>query len=169
MPIILAIQKAEIWRITVWGQPGQKVHKIPFQLIKSWGQWHTCHPSYAGSLGTHIRVTKRAKRTGCVAQVVEQVQGPEFKPQNCQKKKKKILVNGFDDKTSRYFLLLLLSSVNTVHAIFGLFYLFCCISMAVTRCILNWYVLLVNSFILSLLSTFYVPDTMLGILMVSKY
>jgi hypothetical protein len=40
MPVIPATQQAEMERITVWGQPGQKVSKIPSQPIKSWMQWH---------------------------------------------------------------------------------------------------------------------------------
>jgi hypothetical protein len=33
MLVILATWEAEIWSITVLGQPGQTVHKIPFQPI----------------------------------------------------------------------------------------------------------------------------------------
>jgi hypothetical protein len=60
MPVILATQKAEIRRITVWSQPRQIVLKS-----LSWK-------------------TPSQKRTGGVAQGV----GPEFKPQYQTKKKK---------------------------------------------------------------------------------
>jgi hypothetical protein len=35
MPVILAIQKAEIWRIAVQGQPGEIVWKTPISKITS--------------------------------------------------------------------------------------------------------------------------------------
>jgi hypothetical protein len=62
MPVILATQEAEIWRITVvWSQPGEVVLKTLSQK----------NPSQ--------------KRAGGVAQGV----GPEFKLQYQKKKKKK--------------------------------------------------------------------------------
>jgi hypothetical protein len=61
LPIILAIQEAEIRRIKVQNQPEQIVHMTLLQKIPS------------------------QKRAGGVAQG----EGPEFKPQHCKKKKKK--------------------------------------------------------------------------------
>jgi hypothetical protein len=60
MPVILATQKAEIWRIAVQSQPGQIVLKILSQKkpIQKW--------------------------TDGVIQSI----GPEFKPQYCKKRKK---------------------------------------------------------------------------------
>jgi hypothetical protein len=49
MPIIPATWEVEIERITVWGQPGQKVRKAPFQSI-GWVVEHTCGPSCTGGL-----------------------------------------------------------------------------------------------------------------------
>jgi hypothetical protein len=45
MLIILATWEAEIGRIMVQGQPGQKVSKTPFQPIKNWAWW--CIPNPA--------------------------------------------------------------------------------------------------------------------------
>jgi hypothetical protein len=39
MPVIPAIQEADIGRIAIWGQPRQKVSKIPSQLI-NWAWWY---------------------------------------------------------------------------------------------------------------------------------
>jgi hypothetical protein len=62
LPIILATEEAEIRRMVLQSQPGQIVLKTLAQKNLS------------------------RKRTGGVAQGV----GPEFKPQNCKKKQKKI-------------------------------------------------------------------------------
>jgi hypothetical protein len=62
MPVILAIQEVEIRRVTIPSQPGQKIQKILSQNNPS-QNW-----------------------TGGVAQG----EGPEFKPQYCKKKKKKL-------------------------------------------------------------------------------
>jgi hypothetical protein len=59
-PIILATQEVEIRRITVQNQPRQIVHKTL--------SWKTLHRNRAGG--------------------VSQGEGPEFKPQDCKKKKK---------------------------------------------------------------------------------
>jgi hypothetical protein len=67
MPVILAIQEAEIRRITVQSQPRQIVCETLSQK----------HPSYM----------HQKKKTGGVAQGV----GPEFKPQYCKKKFKILL------------------------------------------------------------------------------
>jgi hypothetical protein len=49
-PVILATREAEIRRIMVWGQPGQKVHKTPIS-INSWAWWHVpVTQATAGSL-----------------------------------------------------------------------------------------------------------------------
>jgi hypothetical protein len=51
-PIILATYEAETGRISILGQPGQKVHKTPSQLMKKkLGMvTHACHPSCVGSV-----------------------------------------------------------------------------------------------------------------------
>jgi hypothetical protein len=61
MPVILTIEELEIRRIAAQSQPGQIVCKTLYQKYPS------------------------QKRAGEVAQGV----GPEFKPQNCQKERKK--------------------------------------------------------------------------------
>jgi hypothetical protein len=44
MSVILATLEAEIRRISVWGQPKQKVHEIPFQPMKA-GRGGVCPSS----------------------------------------------------------------------------------------------------------------------------
>jgi hypothetical protein len=59
---------------------------------------HSCHPSYGRKCKTEellawakkqdpISTTTKTRRAGCVTQEV--VQSPQYKPQYCQKKKKK--------------------------------------------------------------------------------
>jgi hypothetical protein len=56
-PAILATQEAEIKRVVVLGQPRQKVHKIPSQLIKKQGAVvHAFHPSYKEGINRRIIV-----------------------------------------------------------------------------------------------------------------
>jgi hypothetical protein len=42
IPVALATQEAKIRRISVQGQPGQKVNETTSQLMKSWALW--CMP-----------------------------------------------------------------------------------------------------------------------------
>jgi hypothetical protein len=104
-PVNLAI--LEIGRITVQGQPGQKVHNTPFQLIKAGYRGATCHPAVWGSINRKIivqvgpdikqqpisKITKiKIKRASsgsnaCLARIE---QGPEFNSQYQEKKKKKM-------------------------------------------------------------------------------
>jgi hypothetical protein len=69
MPVILAVQEAEIRRIAVWSQPGQIVHETLSQKKKK-------NPTQ--------------KRASGMAHGV----GPEFKPQYHKKKNKKIVYTG---------------------------------------------------------------------------
>jgi hypothetical protein len=48
-PVIPATWEVAIRRLTIQGQPRQKVLKIPLQSItQAW--WSACHPSYAGNI-----------------------------------------------------------------------------------------------------------------------
>jgi glucuronate isomerase len=49
MLIIPATQDAEIRKMMVPAQPGQKVGDTSPQQQKNWVWWCTCHPSYTGS------------------------------------------------------------------------------------------------------------------------
>jgi hypothetical protein len=40
IPVILATQEVEIWRIMVWGQLGQKVYETQTELITGHGDTH---------------------------------------------------------------------------------------------------------------------------------
>jgi hypothetical protein len=53
MPVIPATQEAEIGRITVKGQPGQKARN-PFRQNNPDVVVHTCNSSYAGRIGRRI-------------------------------------------------------------------------------------------------------------------
>jgi hypothetical protein len=58
MPITLVIQEAEIRRISIPGQPGQKVHKTPIS-INDWAWW--CMPIIpAMQRGTNRRILVQA-------------------------------------------------------------------------------------------------------------
>jgi hypothetical protein len=67
MPVMLAIQEAEIRKIVVQSQSRQIVHEILFRKKKK---------------------KLKQKKAGRVAKGV----GPEFKPQYCKKKKKRRIV-----------------------------------------------------------------------------
>jgi hypothetical protein len=55
MPIVLTIQEAEIERIMVRSQPGQKIHKIPHLKQSKLGiVVHACHPGCMGSASRRI-------------------------------------------------------------------------------------------------------------------
>jgi hypothetical protein len=54
--VILATQEAEIRRIKIQGQLGQKVSEISSQSIKNWSWWYACHTSYSGSTNRRIMV-----------------------------------------------------------------------------------------------------------------
>jgi hypothetical protein len=90
LPVIPATQEEEIRRLTVAGQPRQKVYKIPMSTNKIGVVGHACNPSYIGRRDQEDHSSKPAgansskqkqktihKRAGGVAQG----EGPEFKPQ----------------------------------------------------------------------------------------
>jgi hypothetical protein len=56
MAIILAIQEAEIRKIRVPSQPGQKVHETLSQPIKARCDFFVFHPSYVGRINRRIVV-----------------------------------------------------------------------------------------------------------------
>jgi hypothetical protein len=57
MPVIQDIQEAEIGRITVQGQPGQKVSEtLPTPKNKLGVVVHVCNPSHLGGIGRRIMV-----------------------------------------------------------------------------------------------------------------
>jgi ribosomal protein L31 len=62
--MILPTREAEIRKITVWGQTGEKAHEILSQsTTKSLGKVaHACHPSYVGSINR--RITDRPGQSG---------------------------------------------------------------------------------------------------------
>jgi hypothetical protein len=49
MPVISVTQEAEIRRIEVQGQPGQKVSEFPISTNMTSMMVHTYNPSYSGS------------------------------------------------------------------------------------------------------------------------
>jgi hypothetical protein len=56
IPVILLTWEAEMGRITVRGQPEQKVHAISSKSIKAGRGAHACHPSYIGRVNRRIKV-----------------------------------------------------------------------------------------------------------------
>jgi hypothetical protein len=55
-PVILATQEVEIRRITVPGQPRQKVRKTPMSTNKTGVLVHACNPSYDEGISKRIVV-----------------------------------------------------------------------------------------------------------------
>jgi hypothetical protein len=54
--VILATWEAEIGRITVWGQPGQRVQETPSQPMAGHSMACICHSSCAGSINRRFQV-----------------------------------------------------------------------------------------------------------------
>jgi hypothetical protein len=54
--VILATQEAEIRRIKVQGQHGQKVSEAPISTNKLGMVVHLCNPNYTGDIGRRIVV-----------------------------------------------------------------------------------------------------------------
>jgi hypothetical protein len=56
VPVIPATQEAEIRRITVQGQPGEKGQKDVISISKPSMEAHACDPSYAKGLSRRIMI-----------------------------------------------------------------------------------------------------------------
>jgi hypothetical protein len=56
IPVILATWEVKIRRITVQGQPGQKVQTTLSQPIISWTWWCSCHTIYIRSINGRIAI-----------------------------------------------------------------------------------------------------------------
>jgi hypothetical protein len=76
MPIILAIQKAEIRRIMVWGQYRQIIHKILSQKYATQLTWKSCLPGRREvlSLNPILETKKKKKRIGSDRGINDRVQ-----------------------------------------------------------------------------------------------